>query len=226
MGELHLEILVNRLRREFLVETNQGKPQVVYRETVSQAAEHEEIFQRELAGQQHYAGVRLQVAPGGRGGGNRFVDHCETQDLSEEILPAVRQGVREAEEGGVLMGYPITDIQTTLLEVRLKEAAPDLLALKVAAGMAFKGAVRAAQPVLLEPIMKTEVLAPEEFTGEVISDLNARQGRIEAIVKQGPLQVITASVPLSKMFGYSTALRSASQGRGTFSMQFSRYDRV
>ena len=226
MGELHLEIIVGRLKRDFSVETNQGKPQVVYRETVTGVADHEEVFQREIAGQQHFAGVRLEVSPLPRGTGNRFVDRCKNPELTEEFLAAIRQGITEAEIGGVLMGYPVIDVQTCLLDVQIKETFSDEMAFKVASTMAFRNACRNAAPLLLEPIMKAEILVPEDFTGEVISDLNARQGKIEQIAAKGPVQVLTASISLSKMFGYSTALRSVSQGRGTFTMQFSHYDRV
>jgi elongation factor G len=224
MGELHLDVLLSRLKREFLVETNRGKPQVVYRETISRAVRHTEVFERELAGRQHFAEVRLEVAPLPRGSGNRFVDRCENPDLSEQFLQAVREGVQEAMAGGVQMGYPIIDVEAALADVRIKENVSDEMAFKVAAGMAFKNACQGAEPVLLEPIMKAEILVPEEFTGDVIGDLNSRQGKVERMEKQGPIQVLSAKVPLSRMFGYSTSLRSASQGRGTFSMQFSHYD--
>jgi len=226
MGELHLEVIVRRLKREFSVETNQGKPQVVYRETLTKTVKHEEIFQRELAGQQHFAGVLLEVSPLPRGSGNRFVDKCEFSDLTEEFLRAIMQGVSEAEVGGILMGYPVIDVQTTLLDVHIKENFTAEMAFRVAANMAFKNACREADCILLEPIMETEILVPEEFTGEVISDLNSRHGKIEQIAIRGPLQVLTARVPLSKMFGYSTSLRSVSQGRGTFTMRFSYYDKT
>ena len=225
MGELHLEIIIGRIKREFFVETNQGKPQVVYRETVTISVEHEEVFQRELAGQQHFAGVRIEVSPLPRGAGNRFVNRCDNPDLTEEFLDAISQGVSEAAASGVLMGYPVIDVQTALLDVRIKETS-DVMAFKIAVTMAFKNACKEADPLLLEPIMEAEVLVPEEFTGEVINDLNSRQGKIGQITSKGPVQVLTASVPLSKMFGYSTSLRSASQGRGTFTMQFSHYDKA
>jgi elongation factor G len=226
MGELHLEILVGRMKREFSVETNQGKPQVVYRETISKTVSHEEVFQRELGGQQHYAGVLLEVAPLPRGSGNSFLDRCKNPDLTEEFLTAIREGVVESEGSGVMMGYPVIDIQTTLLDAQIRESLSDTMAFKVAAAMAFKKSCSEAAPLLLQPIMRSEVIVPEEFMGEVIGDLNARKGKIEQIASKGPIQVITASVPLSKMFGYSTALRSVSQGRGTFTMQFSHYDQA
>ncbi len=223
MGELHLDILIGRIKREFNVDTNRGKPQVVYRETVTKTVVHKEVFDRELNGQQHFAGVKLEVAPLARGEVNRFINKCETSELSEEFLAAIKQGIVESESSGTLMGYPLVDLQTTLLDVDFKESS-DVMAFMIAATMAFKNACRAAMPILLEPVMKTDILVPDEFTGEVISDLNARQGKIEQLVAKGTVQVITAIVPLSKMFGYSTAIRSASQGRGTFSMEFSHYD--
>ena len=223
MGELHLEILTGRLKREFSVEINQGKPQVVYRETITTSSIQEEIFQRELSGQQHFAGVQVEISPLKRGSGNKFTNQCKAEGLTEEFLEAIRQGINEAGGGGSLMGYPVIDVRTTLLNVQVKESS-DAMAFRVAVNMAFKQAFLKADPILLEPIMKTEVLVPEAFTGDVIGDLNARKGKISQIVSKGSTQVITANVPLSKMFGYSTALRSASQGRGTFSMQFSHYD--
>jgi elongation factor G len=226
MGELHLEVILNRIRREYMVETNQGRPQVVYRETITRTVVHEEVFQRELAGQQHFAGVKLELSPLPRGTGNKFVDHCRHPLLTEDFLKAVAQGLEEGEAGGVLMGYPVIDVQTVLLDIQAKENVSNSLAFKVAANMAYKNACESASPILLEPIMKAEVLVPEDFTGEVIGDLNSRSGRIEQISHKGIVQMITASVPLSRMFGYSTSLRSVSQGRGTFTMQFSHYDKA
>ncbi len=226
MGELHLEVVVNRLRREFLVDTNQGKPQVVYREALSKRVEHEETFQRELAGQQHFAGVKIELIPLPRGTGNRFVDRCQNPNLTEEFMTAIKEGLEETTTTGVLMGYPVIDVEAAVLDVRIHELHSDAMAFRVAASMAFRNACLQADPILLEPIMKAEILLPEEFLGEVIGDLNARGGKIEQITSKGPVQVLTASVPLSRMFGYSTALRSVSQGRGTFTMQFSHYDKT
>jgi elongation factor G len=226
MGELHLEIIVNRIRRDFLVDTNQGKPQVVYRETITQTVEHEEVFEKELAGQAHYAAVKLSIAPDARGSGNSFVNMCKNPGLTEEFIQAVMEGVSEAAEGGVLMGYPVIDTKTILIEAGINDAASDAMSFKIAAGKAFENGCRNASPVMLEPIMKVEILVPDEFMGDVIGDLNSRQGKIEQITHKGPVQVLTASIPLSRTFGYSTALRSVSQGRSTFSMQFSHYDNV
>ncbi|MCF8061483.1 MAG: elongation factor G [Deltaproteobacteria bacterium] len=224
MGELHLEIITGRLRREFHVDTNQGRPQVVHRETIRKAVEHEEIFEKDLGGQQHYAGVRISLAPRPRGSGLHFTDRCENPGLSETFLAAIREGVEEAATSGPIMGYPVIDVEISLLDVRIHDLNSSETAFRVAAGMAFQKAAAQADPVLLEPVMKTEILVPEDFMGDVIGDLNARQGKVEEITSRGPVQVIAAQVPLSRMFGYSTALRSASQGRGTFTMQFSHYD--
>jgi len=226
MGELHLEIIIGRIKREFFVDTNQGKPQVVYRETVQKKVRHEEIFQRELAGQQHFAGVKIEISPLPRGRGNRFVDRCKNPDLTEDFLDAIKEGIEEATLSGDLMGYPVIDVEAALLDVQINEMYSDTMAFRVAAAMAFRNAFKQANPILLEPIMKTDILIPEEFMGEVIGDLNSRLGKIEQVTTKGPVQDLTAKVPLSKMFGYSTALRSVSQGRGTFSMQFSHYDNV
>jgi len=226
MGELHLEIVAERLRREFFLETNQGKPQVVYRETIQSKVQHEEVFQKDLAGQQHFAGVKLELSPLPRGSGNRFVDHCDNPALTAEFLAAIREGVEETTTSGVLMGYPVIDVETVLVGAQIHETNSNEMAFRIASSLAFRNACQQAEPVLLEPIMKTEILIPEEFMGEVIGDLNTRQGRIEQITSKGPYQVLTATVPLSRMFGYSTALRSVSQGRGTFTMHFSGYDKV
>ncbi len=224
MGELHLDILVGRIKREYNVDTNRGKPQVVYRETVTVSTRYEQVFDRELGGQQHFAGLEIEIAPLPRGSANRFENGCDVPELTEEYLKSIQQGILEAAAGGSIMGYPVIDVRTTLLGVQIKESS-DELSFRAAANLAFKNAFQESAPVLLEPIMKTEVLVPEEFTGEVISDLNSRQGKIEKMSPKGSVQVVTASVPLSKMFGYSTALRSVTQGRATFSMQFSHYDK-
>ncbi|MBN1102326.1 MAG: elongation factor G [Deltaproteobacteria bacterium] len=226
MGELHLEIIAERLRREFLVETNQGKPQVVYRETLLKSVVHEETFQKDLGGLQHYAFLKIELSPLPRGTGNRFVDRCKNPDLPPEFLAAIREGIEEAATSGVLLGYPVIDVEAALLDVKIHETTSDEMAFRIASSLAFRNASLQAEPAMLEPIMNTEILIPEEFMGEVIGDLNTRQGKIEQITSKGPFQVLTATVPLSRMFGYSTALRSVSQGRGTFTMQFSHYDRV
>ena len=225
MGELHIEILVSRLKNEFFVETNQGKPQVVYRETIKKPVEHEEVFKREIGGALHFAGVKIMLDPLPRGSANTFVNKSNNPDVPEEFISAVKEGITEAERSGIIMGYPVIDIGTTLLDIYMREES-DAMAFKIVSSMAFKNACQKAEPLLLEPIMRVEVTLPEQFMGEVINDLNARQGKIEQISAKGNVQTITAMVPLSKMFGYSTALRSVSQGRATFAMQFSHYDNV
>ncbi len=226
MGELHLEIKAERLLREYGLETNKGRPQVVYRESISQAIIHEEIFDKELAGQRHYAKVVLEVIPNERGKGNEFLDRCVNPLLSKEILEAISQGVEEGFKVGVLMGYPMLDVRVHLKDIDIKENFSNELAFRIAASMALKNACLKATPILLEPIVKVDIIVPEEFIGEVIGDINSRKGRIEEITSQGPAQLLKVTVPLKQMFGYSTALRSLTQGRATFSMQFSHYDQV
>jgi len=225
MGELHLEVAVHRLKNDFSLDVNQGRPQVVYRETITKTVQHEEIYEVEIAGQKHFAGVKIEVSPLERGSGNRFVDKCENPSLTEEILNTIREGILEAQTSGPVMGYPVVDVQTALLDVKIKDP-NDLMAFKIAASLAFKNAIEKADPILLEPIMRLEVTVPEEFVGDVISELNMRKGRVEQIEKRGPVQVIKGWAALSKMFGYSTSLRSATQGRGTFMMKFSHYDKI
>ncbi len=225
MGELHLDVILHRLKREYMVETNRGKPQVVYRETIKGTSEHEEVFEREMAGKQRFAAVKLRLSPRARGGGNAFENLYQGEDAPEEFQEAVRQGVSEAENSGVVMGHPVIDVLTELLDVKVKETS-DALAFKIAGTLAYRNACEKAGATLLEPIMKVEILAPDDFLGEVIGDLNTRQGKIEHIIKKGAVQVVTASVPLSRMFGYSTSLRSVTQGRATYTMQFGHYDQA
>lgn len=225
MGELHLEIVLHRIKREFSLEVNQGKPQVVYRETITKSVEHEETYELEIGGQSHFAVIKVEVSPLERGTGNRFVDRCQNPDVTEEIINAMMEGISEAQTSGPIMGYPVIDVQTAILDVSIKDP-NNLMAFKIAATMAFKNALEKADPILLEPIMKIEITVPEEFTGDVIAELNTRKGKVEQIEKKGPVQVIKGWAPLSSMFGYSTSLRSASQGRGAFTMQFSHYDKV
>jgi elongation factor G len=226
MGELHLAVLVQRLKREFSLDVNTGKPQVVYRETISKKAQIETIFDREWGGEIHFAGITVEVAPMERGKGNRFVNKVSDPLMTEEFITSVEEGIKEASESGVVMGYPVIDIETTLLDAKVKELLSTPLSFKIVASMAYREACELASPLLLEPIMKLEIIAPEEFVGDVISDLNTRGGRIEHITAKGTIKILAAIAPLSKMFGYSTALRSASQGRATFTMQFSHYDKT
>ena len=224
MGELHLDILVNRLLREYAIQVNVGKPQVVYRETITKPAEVESSFDREIAGVPHYAQVELHLEPRPRGKGNLFRELVRDGSLPKSLIPAVEEGVMESLESGVIAGYPVVDVEVAVIGGIYKEQTASELAFKVAASTALQEGCRKAQPQLLEPIMSVEIIVPEEFTGEVINDLNIRKGKIEGIHSRRSVKIIHATVALSQMFGYSTALRSASQGRATFTMQFSHFD--
>jgi elongation factor G len=226
MGELHLEVIVSRMQREFNTQVNVGKPQVVYREAIAKAAAGEALFDKEVAGARHYAGVKLRLEPLPRGSENEFESTVTSELMSEGDQAAVKTGVLEALDSGPLMGYPVKDVRAIFEAVDIHEGASSELGFKVAASMALKNALAAAEPFLLDPIMAVEIVVPEEFMGEVIGDLNARGGKIEAIDAKPRVQEIHALVPLAQMFGYSTNLRSATQGRGTFTMQFAHFDRI
>ncbi len=225
MGELHLEVITHRMQREFNTHVNVGKPQVVYRETIELASTGGAVFDKEIAGQKHYGRVTLRLVPQSRGAGNRFVNELASDKFPEDTVAAVETGVMESLESGTLMGYPVVDVRVDLIDGEYRDALGTELAFKVSASMAVKEALRQGQPFLLDPIMRVEVFVPETFMGEVIGDLNARGGKIESIDHRMGIQAVAASVPLARMFGYSTALRSATQGRGTFSMHFSHFDR-
>jgi elongation factor G len=225
MGELHLEIIISRMLREFKTSVNVGKPQVVYRETIENAAEGLAVFDKEVAGQKHFGEVRLSINPLPRGNGNRFVSKLLNEEIPGVFLPAIESGVMESLESGVLLGYPVVDVEVTLIGGATKESMGSELAFRVSASMACKQALSRGGSFLLDPIMDVELFVPEAFMGDVIGDLNARGGKIESIASKTGFQVIKAIVPLAQMFGYSTSLRSATQGRGTFSMHFSHFDR-
>jgi elongation factor G len=224
MGELHLEILVNRLKREFKTQVNVGKPQVVFKESIARPGEASATFEKEVGGVQHFGQVTLKLSPRKRGKGHSFVSRLTDGLLSPEFIAAIEEGVTESMASGTVLGYPVLDVEASLLDAVYKESAGSQLAFKVAASMACKEALQKGMPFLLEPIMAVEILIPEGFMGEVIGEINARGGKIDDLTPRGGMQAIKATVPLSKMFGYSTALRSATQGRGTFSMHFSHYD--
>ncbi len=226
MGELHLEVLVNRLLMEYHLEVNVGRPQVVYRETVEKSVEVSAKFLKEMEEIRHFAEVFLRISPNGRGKGIEFHSGISEGALFPEGVLSVEKGIREASTVGVIMGYPLTDLQVTLLKADMDADHPSLLALKVASSNALREGCRKAQPVLLEPMMEVNIIVPEEFMGEVVGDLKARKSSVEAIAPKGRVTLIKAISPLTRMFGYSTDLRSLTQGRGTFSMQFSRYDKV
>ena len=224
MGELHLEIVLNRLERDYHVLVNAGKPQVVYRETISRGSEGIGVFDREIGGTSHFAEVRLYLAARQRGLGNRVLDKVRDQSIPEIFFPAIQQGIQDALTSGTISGYPVVDVETSVFAGTFQEGASSELAFRVAASMAFRNGFEQGAPILLEPYMSVEILTPDEFLGEVLGDINMRKGRIESITGRKAIQVIEAVVPLSKMFGYSTALRSSTQGRATFTMHFSHYD--
>ncbi|MBI2246835.1 MAG: elongation factor G [Armatimonadetes bacterium] len=226
MGELHLEIIVDRMLREFNVQANVGRPQVAYKETIRKASKAEGRYIRQTGGRGQYGHVVITLEPLARGSGIEFVDEIKRGDIPREFIPPVEAGIREAAESGVLAGYPVVDFRASLIDGSYHEVDSSDIAFKIAGSMAFKDALQRGQPVLLEPVMKVEVLTPEPYMGDVIGDLNARRGRIEGIEQQGAIRVVRAQVPLGEMFGYATALRSATQGRATYTMEPSHYEEV
>jgi elongation factor G len=224
MGELHLEIIVDRMKREYKVEANVGKPQVAYRETIRKHAEAEGKYIRQTGGSGQYGHVKLRVEPNEKGKGFEFVNEIVGGSVPREYIKPVEQGIKEALEGGVLAGYELVDVKATLYDGSYHEVDSNEMAFKIAASMGFKEAARKASPVLLEPIMSVEVVVPEEYMGVIIGDLNSRRGRIEGIDHRAGSQVIKSLVPLAEMFGYATQMRSNTQGRATFSMHFAHYD--
>lgn len=224
MGELHLEIIVDRLLREFRVDANVGRPQVAYKETIQRTVEQEGRFVRQSGGRGQYGHVVIRIEPLARGRGFEFVDAVKGGVIPREYIPAIEKGVRERMESGVLAGYPMVDVKVTLLDGSYHEVDSSEIAFKIAASMAFQEAARKADPILLEPIMEVEVVVPQEFLGGIVGDLNARRGHIEGMETRAGAQVVTAHVPLKEMFGYATDLRSATQGRATYTMQFSHYE--
>ncbi len=225
MGELHLEIIVDRMQREFNVGANVGKPQVAYRETIRAKAEAEGRFVRQTGGRGQYGHVKIAVEPA-PGAGYEFVNAITGGAIPKEFVPAIERGIGEALEGGVLAGYPMSNVRVRLYDGSYHEVDSSEMAFKIAGSMALKTAAERARPVLLEPIMSVEVVVPEEYMGDVIGDLNSRRGRPEGMELRGTSQIIKALVPLSEMFGYATELRSRTQGRGSFTMHFGRYEEV
>jgi elongation factor G len=214
------------MKREFKVEGNVGKPQVAYKETISNSATAEGKFVRQAAGRNQYGHCVIQLDPLKKGEGYVFVNKLPPAAIPKEFIPAIDKGIQESMLGGIIAGYPAADIRATLLDGSFNETDSTEVAYKIAASMAFKDAARAANPAILEPIMSCEIVCPEEYMGGVIGDLNSRRGKIISMNTRLGLQVIKAEVPLSTMFGYSTALRSSSQGRATFTMEFSNYEPV
>ena len=226
MGELHLDVIVDRLKREFKVEANVGSPQVAYRETFRKAAEVEGKFVRQSGGRGQYGHVWIKFEPNEEGAGFEFVDNIVGGVVPREYIPSVEEGVREAMENGVLAGYPLIDVKATLYDGSYHDVDSSEMAFKVAASMALKAAKNKCDPVLLEPIQKVEVVVPEEYMGDIMGDITSRRGRVDGMEARGNAQVIRAFVPLAEMFGYATALRSNTQGRGTYTMVFDHYEEV
>ena len=226
MGELHLEIIVDRLFREFKVDANVGKPQVAYRETISKKVKSEGKFVRQSGGRGQFGHVWLEIEPQEPGKGYEFVDAIKGGVVPREYIPAVDKGIKEALDCGVMAGYPVVDIKVTLVDGSYHEVDSSEMAFKIAGSMGFKEGCQKASPVILEPIMSVEVVVPEDYMGDVIGDLNSRRGRIMGMEGRSGAQVVTSMVPLAQMFGYSTDLRSATQGRATYSMTFDHYEQV
>ncbi|GFN37031.1 elongation factor G [Tepidimicrobium xylanilyticum] len=226
MGELHLEIIVDRLLREFKVEANVGNPQVAYKESISVPAEADTRYVRQSGGRGQYGHVKIRIEPQEPGEGYEFVNNIVGGVIPKEYIPSVDNGIREAMQSGVLGGYPVIDVKVTLFDGSYHEVDSSEMAFKIAGSMAFKEAMEKAKPVLLEPIMKVEVIVPEEYLGDVIGDINSRRGKIEGMEPRGGVQVVRGYVPLGEMFGYATDLRSHTQGRAVYTMQFDHYEQV
>jgi elongation factor G len=226
MGELHLEIIVDRMRREFKVEANVGAPQVSYRETIRSAVEQDTKFARQSGGRGQYGHVRIKLEPQEAGKGYEFVNGIVGGVVPKEYIPAVDKGIQEAMQNGVMAGFPVVDVKVTLYDGSYHEVDSSEMAFKIAGSMAFKEACHKAKPVLLEPIMRVEVVTPEENMGDVMGDLNSRRGMIQGMEDSPSGKIIRAEVPLAQMFGYATDLRSATQGRATYSMEFGKYNEV
>jgi elongation factor G len=227
MGELHLEVLVDRMMREFKVEATVGKPQVAYRETITSPVDsHTYLHKKQTGGTGQYAKIIIAIEPSGPGGGYEFSDEISGGRIPKEYIPSVGHGVVDAMTNGTLAGFPMVDIKVRLLDGDYHDVDSSEMAFKIAGTMGFKEAVRKASPVLLEPIMAVEVVTPEEYMGDVIGDLNSRRGKVGKMEQRGNLQVVSAEVPLAEMFGYSTDLRSKTQGRANYTMQFHSYQQT
>ncbi|MDQ0190401.1 elongation factor G [Alicyclobacillus cycloheptanicus] len=226
MGELHLEIIVDRLQREFKVDCNVGRPQVAYKETITQRVEQEGKFVRQSGGRGQYGHVKIILEPLERGAGYVFENKIVGGVVPKEYIPAVDEGIQEALQNGVVAGYPMIDVKATIIDGSYHDVDSSEMAFKIAGSMALKAGAAKAGPVLLEPIMRVEVTVPEEYMGDIMGDINSRRGRVEGMDRRGNAQVIRGFVPLSEMFGYSTSLRSRTQGRGTYSMEFYSYEEV
>ena len=223
MGELHLDIIVDRMKREFKVDANVGAPQVAFRETIRSTVKHENKFVRQSGGRGQYGHVWLKVEPLEESGGFEFVDEITGGVVPKEYIPSVEKGVKESMESGVVGGYPVVDVKVTLFDGSFHDVDSSEMAFKIAGSMCFKEAIKEASPVLLEPIMKVEVVTPEDYMGDVVGDLNRRRGIVSGMDDAPAGKIVRADVPLKEMFGYATDLRSATQGRATYSMEFEKY---
>jgi len=226
MGELHLEVIVDRMKREFKVEANIGAPQVAYRETITKTVEVQGKFVRQSGGRGQYGDCHLRIEPLEAGGGFEYVDAIKGGVIPREYIPAVGAGAKEAAQNGIIAGFPLVDVKVTCFDGSYHDVDSNEMAFKIAGSMGFKDGAKQAKPVLLEPIMAVEVVLPEEYLGEVMGDLNSRRGRVGGMEARGGAQVVNANVPLSSMFGYATDLRSSTQGRATYTMTFDHYDKV
>ncbi|HPC85698.1 MAG TPA: elongation factor G [Smithellaceae bacterium] len=226
MGELHLEIIVDRLNREFNARVNVGRPRVVYRETIQKHAQAEYLFEKELGDKKHFGQVRLELTPRKRGAGNEIVNAIPEETIPAEYHEAIEESIREAMTSGVLNSYPVIDVSARLTGGAYREGEASVQGYKIAAATAFRDACLAAEPVMLEPIMMVDIITPSEFMGDVIGDINARRGEIQAVNPKGPVSEIKAKVPLKALFGYSTDLRSATQGRAVFTIMFEEYNKA
>jgi elongation factor G len=225
MGELHLDILVDRMKREFKVESNVGKPQVAYRETITTAVDQDTKYSKQSGGRGQYGHVKITVEPN-PGKGFEFVNKVTGGAIPREYIPSVEKGCKEALEGGVVAGYPMVDVKVTLNDGSFHEVDSSEMAFKIAGSMAIKEATGKCNPVILEPIFKVEITTPEEYMGDLIGDANSRRGMIGGMTDRNGAKIIDAKIPLSEMFGYATDLRSKSQGRATYAMEFSEYTPV
>ncbi len=223
MGELHLEIIVDRMKREFKVEANVGKPRVAYRETIRKVIEHESKYIRQTGGRGQYGHVWLKIEPQERGAGFEFENAIVGGVIPREFIPAVEKGVKEQMENGIVAGYPVVDVKVTLFEGSYHDVDSSEMAFKIAGSIGFKEGAAKANPVLLEPIMKVEVVTPEDYMGDVVGDLSRRRGMIQGMEESPAGKMVNAEVPLAEMFGYATDLRSLSQGRATYTMEFLKY---
>ncbi len=226
MGELHLEVIVDRLLREFRVGANVGRPEVAFKETITHSARAEGRFVRQTGGRGQFGVVEIEIRPLERGAGFQFSDDTKGGVIPKEFIPAVEAGVRQALETGALAGYPVIDVAVSLLDGQYHPVDSSEIAFRNAGSMAMREALERADPVLLEPIMRVEINTPEEFFGDVLADVNGRRGHVIEVEHRGKLQVIRALVPLAESFGYATDLRSLTQGRATYSMEFSHYEEV